>query len=134
MKKLSILAALVFVMGSCSPALAPDHNWDQKRWTLFELKTIPVQLSGTAKDANLLFVPSQKQFSGTGGCNQINGSYALKKKKGITFTNVVSTKMMCTDQAFEQRFLEVLNEVDGFEIVNNRMLLKKGNEIVMRLR
>lgn len=134
MKKLSILSVLLLAIISCSPKLAPDHNWDMKRWTLYELKTVPVQLSGTEKDANLLFVPSQKQFNGTGGCNRISGNYEIAKRGSIKFSNVVSTKMLCTDQRFEDRFLEVLNEVDGYEVENNRMLLKKGKEIVMRLR
>lgn len=134
MKQLSILSVFFLAIISCSPKLAPDHNWDMKRWTLYELKTVPVQLSGTEKDANLLFVPSQKQFNGTGGCNRISGSYTLPKKGSITFSNVISTKMMCGDQAFENRFLEVLKEVDGYEVENNSMLLKKGKEIVMRLR
>ena len=47
---------------------------------------------------------------------------------------LLSTKMMCGDQAFEDRFLEVLKEVDGYEVENNSMLLKKGKEVVMRLR
>ena len=42
--------------------------------------------------------------------------------------------MMCNDQAFEDRFLEVLNEVDGYTIENTSLLLKKGKEVVMRLR
>jgi heat shock protein HslJ len=134
MKQLSILSVLFLSIISCSPKLAPDHNWDQKRWTLIELKTVPVQLSGTEKDANLLFVPSQKQFNGTGGCNRISGSYEIAKRGSIKFSNVMSTKMMCNDQKFEDRFLEVLNEVDGYVVENNRMLLKKGKEVVMRLR
>ncbi len=134
MKKLSILFVAIISIISCSPKLAPDHNWDMKRWTLYELKTVPVQLSGTEKDANLLFVPAQQQFNGTGGCNRISGSYAISKKGKISFSNVVSTKMMCGDQAFEDRFLEVLNEVDGYAMEGTSMLLKKGKEVVMRLR
>ncbi len=135
MKQLSVFSVLMFsILVSCSPKVAPDHNWDMKRWTLYELKTVPVQLSGTEKDANLLFVPSQKQVSGTGGCNRISGSYEISKKGKIRFLNVVSTKMMCNDQAFEDRFLEVLNEVDGYTIENTSLLLKKGKEVVMRLR
>ncbi|HLP35615.1 META domain-containing protein [Lacibacter sp.] len=128
----TILLLLVFV--SCSPKLSPDHNWDQKRWTLYELKTVPVQLSGTEKDANLMFVPSQKQISGTGGCNRLTGTYELKKGGDIKFSNITTTRMMCTDQAFEDRFLEVLNQVDGYAVENNIMLLKTGKEVVMRLR
>lgn len=134
MKNVSAIILLTLVFVSCSPKLSPDHNWDQKRWTLYELKTVPVQLSGTEKDANLMFVPSQKQISGTGGCNRLTGIYELKKGGGIKFSNITTTRMMCTDQAFEDRFLEVLNEVDGYAVENNIMLLKKGKEVVMRLR
>lgn len=134
MKQLSIFSILFLAVISCSPKLAPDHNWDQKRWTLVEMKTVPVQLSGTERDANLLFVLSQKQFNGTGGCNRISGNYEIAKRGKIKFSNVVSAKMMCTDQKFEDRFLEVLNEVDGYAVENNRMFLKKGKEVVMRLR
>lgn len=134
MKNVCTIFTLLVVLVSCSPRLSPDHNWDQKRWTLYELKSVPVQLSGTEKDANLMFAPSQKKVNGTGGCNRLNGSYELKKNGGIRFLNVASTKMSCIDQAFENRFLEALNAVDGYAVENNVMLLKTGKEVVMRLR
>jgi heat shock protein HslJ len=132
MKKLSfILPALIIVISSCSPKWAPDHYWAEKKWVLKEMKGVPVQLSGTNRDAHLEFSWTDKKFTGNGGCNRINGIYTLEKKKDIHFSNVVSTKMSCADIAFETTFLETLNSVKRFETEGNRLILKDSDKRVL---
>ena len=97
MKNLFILS-LVVVFVSCSPKLSPDAGWARQRWVVTEMKGIPVQLSGGRRDAFIRFETDEKRFTGNGGCNQINGGYAVDKKE-IRFGEVVSTKMSCEDIA-----------------------------------
>ena len=131
MRTLCILC-VVMVSVNCSPKLSPDAAWARQRWVVTEMKGIPVQLSGGRRDAFIRFENDEKRFTGNGGCNQINGSYALNKKD-IKFGQVVSTKMNCADIAFESSFLDLLNKVDRFEQKGNDLHLKRKKEVLLVL-
>jgi heat shock protein HslJ len=125
---------LILLFFACSPKLTPDSSWGDKRWVLTEMKGIPVQQSGTDKDAGLQFNASEKKFYGTGGCNRLNGIYSISNKGELRFGNAASTMMNCVDQAFEDLFIATLKTVDGYVVENNLLLLKSGKDVVMRLR
>ena len=131
MKNLFILSLVLFLF-SCSPRLSPDVGWARQRWVVTEMKGIPVQLSGGRRDAFIRFETDEKRFTGNGGCNQINGGYAVDKKE-IRFSEVVSTKMSCEDIAFEGTFLDLLSKVDRFEQRGNDLLLKRKKEVLLIL-
>src|SRR6266498_3776236 len=94
------------------------------------MKEVPVQLSGTRRDAYLTFRPEEKRFSGNGGCNSISGNYTIDKNK-INFSDITSTKMSCPDISFENAFLQLLDQVNRYEVSGNTILLKNGNEILL---
>jgi heat shock protein HslJ len=132
MKYVSIL--LIAVIGfQCSPKLSPDSGWGNQRWVLVELKGVPVQQSESRRDAYIGFEVADKRFTGNGGCNQISGNYTLDKND-IRFTEVVSTKMSCSDIEFENAFLSALSSIDGYEVRGNDLLLKRKQEVMARLR
>lgn len=132
MKFIVIVTALA-MMASCSPKLSPDQSWGEQRWTVIEMRGVPVQQSGTRKDAFITFTPADKRFSGNGGCNRISGNYTLEKKNELRFGQVISTKMSCDDIAFETAFLSTLDKVNRFETNGNTMLLKDGNDVILIL-
>lgn len=117
----------------CSPKLSPDAAWGYQNWVVVELKGVPVQQSGGRRDAHITFDIAQKRFAGNGGCNQINGGYTLDKNE-IHFTDVVSTKMSCSDIEFENTFLSTLSSVDHYEVRGSDLLLKKKKETMIVLR
>jgi heat shock protein HslJ len=135
MKPFSLSIVIIFagLIQSCSPKLSPDYGWDNKRWILIELKEVPVQLSGGSRDAYLEFFPGEKRFAGNAGCNHITGNYTLEKNE-IRFGEVTSTKMACPDLPFETTFLQVLAEVDRYEVTDDVMLLKDGSKVLMMFR
>lgn len=134
MRKTIPLFALLLFAYSCSHKLSPDHNWGDRKWVLFEIKGNPVQLSGTDKDAHLVFFAADKRYGGSGGCNRINGIYEINNKNKLSFGETASTRMLCSDQAFENSFIAALSTVNSYEITNGIMTLKNGKEVVMRLR
>lgn len=133
MKFTALIILLSGLLVSCSPKLAPDSNWGYQRWVLIELKEVPVQQSGGSRDAFIEFFPAEKKFTGNGGCNRINGNYAIEKRSEIRLTEISSTKMACPDLAFENTFLETLGKVNRFEISDNNMLLKDDNKVLLIL-
>jgi heat shock protein HslJ len=131
-KLLSIFVFLSLIIISCSPKLSPDQAWANQRWVLKELKGVPVQLSGTRRDAYIEFTPADKRFSGNAGCNRISGNYTLEKKNRISLGEVISTKMSCNDIAFETAFLASLKDVDRYELKDNALTFKDGNKVMVR--
>jgi heat shock protein HslJ len=132
MKYLFIFSFAVIAL-NCTPRLSPDAGWGNQRWVVVELKGVPVQQSGSRKDAFIRFEVPEKRFSGNGGCNQISGNYNLDKND-VHFTEVISTKMSCNDIEFENAFLNTLGTVDRYEIAGNELLLKRKRETVLKLR
>ena len=97
------------------------------------MKGVPVQQSGGRRDAHITFDVAAKRFSGNGGCNQVNGNYSVDKQE-IRFTEVLSTKMSCTDIEFENTFLSILSSIDRYEVNGTDLLLKKKKETMLVLR
>jgi len=117
---------------SCTPKLSPDSYWGNQRWVLTEMKEVPVQQSGTRRDAYLEFMPADKKMAGNAGCNRISGGYLLKKKNTIKFQEVISTKMACQDMPFETTFLSLLNDVNKFEQQGSILTLKDDRKVLLK--
>lgn len=131
--KYLFLLTLAFVAFNCSPRLSPDAGWGNQRWVLAEMKGVPVQQSGSRRDAFIRFDVNEKRFTGNGGCNQINGNYTIDKND-IRFAEVISTKMSCSDIEFENTFLSILNTIDRYEVNGNDLRLKRKRETLLVLR
>lgn len=132
MKYLLILL-VAFISIDCSPKLAPDYSWSRQRWVLVEMKEVPVQQSGSRRDAYINFEINDRKFTGSGGCNQISGNYTIDKNE-IKFSDVVSTKMSCIDIEFENVFITTLNSIDRYEQRGNDIILKRKREKLLVLR
>ena len=130
--KILLIGLVVFLSFNCSHKLSPDYSWQNRRWILIELKEVPVQLSGSRRDAYIEFFPDEKKFTGVGGCNTINGIYIINRKKTeIDFSHIASTKMSCPDLAFENTFLETLDKVNHYEVSGNTILLKNHDDVLL---
>ncbi|WP_268033445.1 META domain-containing protein [Algoriphagus sp. PAP.12] len=130
MKNLLYLSALLFVF-SCSSKSFPDAKWEGKQWTLVEISGIPVQTSGSEKDAHLVFDSRDKEVTGSGGCNRIFGPYEIDKKNVLRFGEMGATRMACQDSPFENKFLETLKSVRYYEYSEGELLLKNGDKKVI---
>jgi heat shock protein HslJ len=131
MKIAIVTVAIILCFVSCSPKLSPDSGWGNQRWVLIDMKGVPVQQSGTRRDAFLEFMPTEKKFTGNGGCNRINGSYSLEKKNTLRFGEVLSTKMSCEDINFENALVSTLAEVNRYESTGSTLLLKDDNKVLL---
>src|SRR5689334_8118493 len=128
--KLAISLLFLSLLYSCSHKLAPDAGWSRQRWVLVEMKGVPVQQSGSRRDAFISFDVYEKRFSGNGGCNQMNGTYQIDNHS-ITFSDIVTTKMSCEDIAFENAFLSFLSRVNRFEQNGDNLLLKDKKGVLL---
>ncbi|MDZ4794223.1 MAG: META domain-containing protein [Bacteroidota bacterium] len=125
--------AFVFFSLQCSPKLSPDAGWGNQRWVLVQMKGVPVQQSESRRDAFLNFEVGEKRFIGNGGCNQVSGNYTIDRNS-ISFGEVLSTKMSCSDIEFETVFIATLGSIDRYEIKGNELLLKRKREVLLVMR
>lgn len=136
MRKIILFLAILVSITSCTQMMVPqtaDHGWGNRKWVLMEINGTPVQISGTERDAHLIFSAGDKHYSGDGGCNKITGTYTMDASR-LIFADPAVTKMMCEDIAFENSFLATLKLVDQFQVVNNILILKRGAIVLMRMR
>ena len=130
---LFLFTLIVLISVSCkSPKSSSSEKLEQHKWVLSELNGTPVQMSNTNKDANLQFNYKEMRISGNGGCNNISGTFTATKTK-LLFGPVLSTKMACPDMKFEDNFLQVLAQVNRYEITATELLLKNNTRIIARL-
>lgn len=133
MKKILIILSL-FICASCSSDSFPSKKWYGKHLTLVEMTGTPVQTSGSPNDAHLIFNSENGLINGSGGCNRIFGEYSLDKKKAIRFSEIGATRMACQNMNFENRFLDVLDQVRYYDFEDNTMLLQNGRrETILKL-
>ncbi|WPR75043.1 META domain-containing protein [Algoriphagus sp. NG3] len=130
MKNLLLILSLI-VLASCSSNTFPNNKWYGKHLTVVEMMGAPVQTSGSTSDAHLIFNAQNGIINGSGGCNRIYGQYALDRRNSIRFSEVGATRMACQNMNFENRFLDLLDQVRYYEFKDNMMLLKNGKKNVI---
>lgn len=137
MKTLRILAvvSLAVVVAACCPCRR-QTNMIPLTGTLWSL----VQLNGEkidSKNFNMTLSDGGK-ITGVGDCNRFNGNFQSSAPKGKTGgelsvgENLVSTRMMCPNQALEDSFLRMLRSVDSWSIDGSKlMLIEKGDVLAI---
>lgn len=111
-----------------------SNNWasvGNKRWALSMINKGEMSNSGIW----LEFDGAKKRFSGKGGCNSISGGYTAAKNK-ITFTQAMSTRMMCDDAALMRRESDFLKQLGGhtftYTVTGETVNLFENGKIVMK--
>lgn len=74
----------------------------------------------------IYFETAQSRFYGSGGCNLINGDYAISQNK-IEFSNMLSTQRMCDNAPFEYQINYGMSQVATYKVSQS------GNETYLSL-
>lgn len=124
------IAALALLLASCCACRKGSKN-DKPlagtKWTLIEMAGKPV-IAG--EGYHITFDDKENRFHGVGDCNRISGAYSLKPDGKIALSSVISTRMMCPNQAQEGAFLQTLEQADSYRIDKDLMLLLRNGEIL----
>ncbi len=131
-----ILFFLFIVLAACKPSnkigelvgVPKERPLEKTYWVLTELDGKPIVTSNESKKLHLLLDPESKKASGFSGCNQFTGRYTLQGKK-LSMINLASTRMFCQEtMEIETRMLQVLQEVDEFQVTEHELFLIKGDK------
>ena len=133
MKKLPILSiflVLLFAI-SCQQSKkipAATNNSEvlyQWQWNLVEIMGNKVIV--TSAQPYLVFTPGQvNSVGGTTGCNRLTGTFELPTPGEIKFSPLATTRMACAGTNVEPQFLEALQRVKTWSIIEKELTLTDG--------
>jgi heat shock protein HslJ len=138
-KTIPILFLLVFTAFSCSKKTmnntlnqAPDASLTNTRWKLIKLPGL--EIHKLDKDAFIQFTTENNRAFGSGGCNNMRGSYSVIKNT-LKIGPMASTMMACTPEIMlvESAFSKALTETDNYIISGDSLKLRKGDKVLAEL-
>ena len=113
---------------SCNESL-PNASLKNTYWKLLRIRNQPV--TDNQREPHLILHLDNKRVSGSGGCNQLMGSYSADGDQ-LTFSRPASTRMACL-QGMEQEdvFLAALQSVARWRISGEQLELldASGNAV-----
>ena len=100
-------------------------------WKLTRLGGTPVAEVSPQRGPHLILNPSTRRLNGSGGCNQVGGSYEVKGER-LSLDSITTTLMACADgMDTEKDFLEALREVSGWRIAGQQLeLLDDSGKVI----
>ena len=106
---------------------------ENTHWRLVHLRDSPIVEASLQREAYLVLNSASRRVTGSGGCNQISGSYKLKRDQ-LTFGHMSVTMMACArGMETEKDFLAELRRAAKWKIEGpNLELFDAGGTMVAR--
>ena len=123
-------ALTLFSLVGCAGRFNGSSPLFRSDWVLTEMSGVPVQQSRGEDNASVRFDYNNRSASGMGGCNRFNSSVDMDSKE-LSFGPIASTKMYCTDQQFEDRYLSELAKVRRYTIEDGFLSLRDDRRRVI---
>ena len=115
MKKIFAAAALLLAMTACGGSQKKALPLEGTTWKLAKMEAIPAKAVDAEADFfTLQFSAADTLVSGRTNCNRFFGKYELKGQK-LEFENLGMTRMACPEMQYEDAFVKMLDEVDGYD-------------------
>lgn len=120
---------LLTTLTACSPryATGPEAHTSKLFGTWWRVEAIGGRkaefLRGQRRDMHIILYSSRKMV-GSGGCNQISGSF-IHSPGSIRFGAIASSKMSCqpTVMARERAFIAALRKADSYIVRGRRLTM-----------
>jgi len=130
-----VLLVLNLLLGACSKTTCDDGEWQDILWKLKSYGPAD-NLQPVLGNANitLQFDSSDKQVSGSGGCNHYFGSYTVKSNCELQISGLGATEMACLDSALmqqEQRYFGLLQNAGKIEIKDGVLHITCDDEVLV---
>ena len=126
-----VVMLMLLISCAATRQAAPNSNLNGG-WKLavfpYQKKTL-AEVFGT-RVIELHFDNAAKTIAGTTGCNRFTGSFTATADSLVFSQHQALTKMACPDYD-EQLFLNALNRVNRYRLIEGQLELLQQNEIVM---
>lgn len=128
---LSIALVAVVLVACCNCRATKGKNHTPIVGTEWQL----VQLGGESIEPKedsftIQFLEEEHRFSGVADCNRLTAVYQINDKREIEFDQMGMTRMMCPNQAAEDRFVDMLNKVTKFDIDGTMLLFFEDDNLL----
>lgn len=135
---LSVFALSSLLLSACSISGPSTTILNNKKSSLYDtnwklLEEDEVVKGFNANDVSLQIDANEFKVSGYAGCNNYQTTATLDNGS-IKFGPIASTNMLCPDAKIERSFLNVLDDVNRYEIKGNELYLYKGNMLLLKFR
>jgi heat shock protein HslJ len=128
------VAALAIIVTACCPCRRQTNTIP-----LTDVEWRATQLGGeniVAGEKFRMTLGADGKITGIGDCNRFSGTFT--RGAGSTAVsgvltvdgNLVSTRMMCSDQARETAFLKMLGDIDSYSIDKDKLMLLKSGSVL----
>jgi len=101
------------------PAISKDANslLLNKDWKLTELFGEPISIAEEGMEIPSINLGKKGQFKGSGGCNSMFGSYSLKDKNFIKFSDISMTEKACGTPNYDEKLEGALRTAEQFIVI-----------------
>ncbi|MCC9044424.1 META domain-containing protein [Myroides sp. M-43] len=83
------------------------------------------------KTPSLKFEVKDKKVYGNDGCNNIHGSFEVKGSNEIKLGDKMASTMMFCEGVADRDFVNGLQSVTNYDVVDGKLLLRSGDIIIM---
>lgn len=103
-------------------------------WKLLELGGVPPLVQPENREAHFVLTIEGTRIAGTGGCNQLTGTYESGPDSALKLKVGGMTMMACEEPVMTQegRFVEALNATTTYRIDGEKLELRKGDQVLAR--
>lgn len=112
-------------------AAEPAESLENTYWKLMSLGGDSVTVAPGQGEPHLIFNSATGRVAGSGGCNQLGGTYELDGDR-LSLGSVIATLMACPEgMETEKAFLEALQRVQGWRITGRQLdLLDAEGDVI----
>lgn len=122
---LIILTALIITSCGINKSITHEDLYETK-WSLKTISGLSEFENSTFSSAGLVFSRSNSSYSGSNGCNMIQGKFTITDDVAL-FSEGISSKRACKG-IDEQKFHILLQKTNRIKIVKGVLSLYEGNK------
>jgi heat shock protein HslJ len=122
----------MIILVSCAPA--PSTQLVGTTWVLASLDGNTMVGEALGGQPVTLGFTNSTEAGGSGGCNSFGAKYEAGSDGSISFSQIISTLMACTQQGVddvETAYLDGLNSSEHFEIVGPTLTIIGGGHTLV---
>lgn len=121
-----------FWPGESCGARGVTHDLEGSRWVLVRIGDKPVLPEEGKAEPYIVLQATSKQIAGHAGCNRLSGGYEIQGDR-LELTQLTTTRMACPELETEHAFLNALEEVARWRLIDNQLvLLDESNATVLQ--
>jgi copper homeostasis protein (lipoprotein) len=118
----ALASKYILIKQPADTAVVANAPITETYWKLTELLGKPVDTTIKRKPLFLQF-DQNGDVTGSGGCNNIRGTYTADAMGKLTLSKMISTRMACPAMQDESAFLQALSKVNTYIINGNQLQL-----------